>query len=97
MAGPAVLLCDDAQGLCLTLGTLLSDAGFDVSFASTWEDAVACATEQEPDAILVDLWMPTEVPPAAPDHYGSGVPAARARVRRAASRARAATSRSFAA
>ena len=68
MAGPAVLLCDDAQGFRLMLGTLLSDAGFDVSFASTWEDAVACATEQEPDAILVDLWMPTEDPPAAPDH-----------------------------
>src|SRR5438094_324080 len=44
------------------LGTLLSDAGFDVSFASTWDDAVACATEQQPDAILVDLWMPTYDP-----------------------------------
>ena len=38
MAGPAVLLCDDAQGFRLMLGTLLSDAGFDV-FASTREDA----------------------------------------------------------
>jgi DNA-binding response OmpR family regulator len=62
MAGPVVLLCDDAQGFHLMLGTLLADAGFDVSFASTWEDAVACATEQQPDAILVDLWMPTYDP-----------------------------------
>src|SRR5213078_4053171 len=30
MAGPAVLVCDDAQGFRLMLGTLLSDAGFDV-------------------------------------------------------------------
>ena len=62
MAGPAVLLRDDAQGFRLMLGRLPSDAGFDVSFASTWDDAVACAAEQQPDAILVDLWMPTYAP-----------------------------------
>lgn len=59
MTSPTVLLCDDAEGFRVMLGTLLSEAGFDVSLGCTWDDAVRCATERRPDAIVVDLWMPT--------------------------------------
>jgi CheY-like chemotaxis protein len=59
---PTILLCDDAEGFRVMLGTMLSDAGLDVSVACTWDDAVTRATERQPDAILVDLWMPTYDP-----------------------------------
>ena len=55
---PTVLVCDDAVGFRTMLGGLLSDAGHDVSFGCTREDSVACATAQQPDAMLVDPWMP---------------------------------------
>lgn len=59
---PTILLCDDAEGFRLMLATMLSDAGLDVSVACTWDEAVIRATERQPDAILVDLWMPTYDP-----------------------------------
>jgi DNA-binding response OmpR family regulator len=59
---PTILLCDDAEGFRVMLGTMLSDAGLDVSVACTWDDAVTRATQRQPDAILVDLWMPTYDP-----------------------------------
>ena len=64
VTSPTILLCDDAEGFRVMLGTLLSDAGFAVSCASTWDDAVTGATGGQPDAILVDLWMPTYGPAA---------------------------------
>jgi DNA-binding response OmpR family regulator len=59
VTSPTILLCDDAEGFRLMLGGFLSDAGLAVSYASTWDDAVTGASERQPDAILVDLWMPT--------------------------------------
>ena len=59
---PTVLVCDDALGFRVMLGAFLSDAGHDVSFGCTWADSLARATEHQPDAILVDLWMPTYDP-----------------------------------
>jgi DNA-binding response OmpR family regulator len=53
-----VLVCDDATGFRTMLGGFLSDAGYEVSFAGTRDDSVAGATAQQPDAMLVDPWMP---------------------------------------
>jgi DNA-binding NarL/FixJ family response regulator len=72
---PRVLICDDAAGFRLLTRTVLSDAGFDVvGAAADWDEAFAMATESKPDAIVLDLWLPTferdqveRVRDAAPD------------------------------
>jgi response regulator NasT len=57
---PRVLICDDAAGFRLLTRTVLSDAGFEVvGAAADWDEAVALATEFQPDAIILDLWLPT--------------------------------------
>jgi response regulator NasT len=57
---PRVLICDDAAGFRLLTRTVLADAGFDVvGAAADWDEAIAMATEFQPDAILLDLWLPT--------------------------------------
>ena len=57
---PRVLICDDAAGFRLLTRTVLADAGFDVvGAAADWDEAVAMATESKPDAIVLDLWLPT--------------------------------------
>jgi DNA-binding NarL/FixJ family response regulator len=57
---PRVLICDDAPGFRLLTRTVLADAGFEVvGAAADWEEAVSMATEEQPDAIVLDLWLPT--------------------------------------
>jgi DNA-binding NarL/FixJ family response regulator len=57
---PRVLICDDAPGFRLLTRTVLSDAGFDVvGAAADWDEAVTLATDEQPDAIVLDLWLPT--------------------------------------
>lgn len=58
-AAPTVLLCDHAPGYRMMLAAFLDDAGLDVSVCGTWPEAVECAAEHQPDAIVVGLWMPT--------------------------------------
>jgi len=57
---PRVLICDDAPGFRLLTRTVLADAGFDVvGAAAHWDEAISMATEFQPDAIVLDLWLPT--------------------------------------
>src|SRR6185503_17962009 len=57
---PRVLICDDAAGFRLLTRTVLADAGFDViGAAEDWDEAIAMATDGQPDAIVLDLWLPT--------------------------------------
>ena len=59
-AAPRVLICDDAPGFRLLTRTVLADAGFDVvGAAADWDEAVTMATDSKPDAIVLDLWLPT--------------------------------------
>ena len=59
-SAPRVLICDDAAGFRLLTRTVLADAGFDVvGAAADWDEAIAMATESKPDAIVLDLWLPT--------------------------------------
>jgi DNA-binding NarL/FixJ family response regulator len=59
-AQPRVLICDDAPGFRLLTRTVLSDAGFEVvGTAADWDEAISMATEEQPDAIVLDLWLPT--------------------------------------
>jgi DNA-binding NarL/FixJ family response regulator len=55
-----VLLCDDAPGFRIVMTTALQDAGMTVvGPAATWDEAIAVAEAEQPDAVVADLWMPT--------------------------------------
>src|SRR3954463_12990927 len=57
---PRVLICDDAPGFRLLTQTVLEEAGFGIAgVAADWDEAEARATSEAPDAILLDLWLPT--------------------------------------
>jgi DNA-binding NarL/FixJ family response regulator len=72
---PRLLVCDDAPGFRLLMQTVFEDGGFDVvGIATTWEEAQRAAATLAPQAILLDLWLPTferdgvaRVRAAAPD------------------------------
>src|SRR5204863_7326051 len=59
-SSPRVLICDDAAGFRLLTRTVLGDAGFDVGGAAAdWDESIAMASEAKPEAIVLDLWLPT--------------------------------------
>ena len=55
---PLVLVCDDAAGFRLLMGSVLEAAGFTVRMCSDWKQVPGAAADMRPDALLVDLWMP---------------------------------------
>ena len=57
---PRVLICDDAPGFRLLTQTVLEEAGFGIAgVAADWDEAEELAATESPDAILLDLWLPT--------------------------------------
>jgi DNA-binding response OmpR family regulator len=56
--GKQILLVDDEEPIRLTLSTLLRRAGYDVTTASSGEDAVALLDRQRYDVLIADLKMP---------------------------------------
>jgi DNA-binding response OmpR family regulator len=57
---PRLLVCDDAPGYQLLIRTVFAADGFDVGeVAGTWADAERLAGQLDPEAILLDLWLPT--------------------------------------
>ena len=57
---PRVLICDDAPGFRLLTQTVLEEAGFGIAgVAADWDEAEHLAATESPDAILLDLWLPT--------------------------------------
>jgi signal transduction histidine kinase/CheY-like chemotaxis protein len=56
--GPTVLLCDDDESVLEVLGAMLRERGYRVVSASTGDEAVRRAVEDQPDAILLDILMP---------------------------------------
>jgi PAS domain S-box-containing protein len=55
---PLVLICDSDPEISTMLKTLLEQQHYRVIIAASGEDAVAQATTQQPDVILLDLLMP---------------------------------------
>ena len=55
---PRVLVCDDEHQIVRALRVVLRDAGFDVTAATTSEEALDAAAVAPPDAAIVDLMMP---------------------------------------
>ncbi|WP_066379038.1 response regulator [Anabaena sp. CA = ATCC 33047] len=55
---PLVLVCDDDPVIRLEIQTLLETGGYRVMTVASGEDAIALASEEHPDVILLDLLMP---------------------------------------
>jgi DNA-binding response OmpR family regulator len=56
--GKKILAVDDENDILLIVKTALMSEGFDVTTASSGEDAVATAKEFHPDLVILDLMMP---------------------------------------
>lgn len=57
---PRLLVCDDAPGFQVLARSVFREGGFDVvGVAGTWADAERLAGQLAPDAILLELWLPT--------------------------------------
>ncbi|MBI5504893.1 MAG: UDP-3-O-[3-hydroxymyristoyl] N-acetylglucosamine deacetylase [Deltaproteobacteria bacterium] len=53
-----ILIVDDDAGVRETVGAVLGDEGFGVAFASDGPEAIAAATREKPDLVLLDVWLP---------------------------------------
>jgi two-component system nitrogen regulation response regulator NtrX len=53
-----ILVVDDEENIRLSLEGILLDEGFRPLFANTGEEAIRKAQEEDPDLILLDIWMP---------------------------------------
>lgn len=53
-----ILVVDDEENIRLSLEGILQDEGFRPFFASTGEEAIRKTQEEDPDLILLDIWMP---------------------------------------
>jgi twitching motility two-component system response regulator PilG/twitching motility two-component system response regulator PilH len=53
-----VLIVDDSQAVLDSLGTAFEEAGYDVKAASDGEEVFRKMTSADPDALLLDIYMP---------------------------------------
>jgi len=58
MAESVVLIVDDEEGIRESLSGILEDDGYAVLTADSGEDALKAVKEQNPDLILLDVWLP---------------------------------------
>lgn len=54
----SILVVDDEKSICQSLDGILSDEGFQTSFAETGEECLQTLQTETPDLILLDIWMP---------------------------------------
>jgi two-component system nitrogen regulation response regulator NtrX len=54
----SILIVDDESSIRQSLEGILEDEGFQTSFAATGEDAINSVQVEDPDLILLDIWMP---------------------------------------
>ncbi|MEO7368031.1 MAG: sigma-54 dependent transcriptional regulator [Gemmatimonadaceae bacterium] len=57
----SVLIVDDESNIRRMVGALLTAEGYEVREAASGSQAVAKASEEEPDAVMMDLMMPGEL------------------------------------
>jgi two-component system nitrogen regulation response regulator NtrX len=53
-----ILIVDDERPICDSLGGILADEGYEVATAGDGETALKLAENDEPDLVLLDIWMP---------------------------------------
>ena len=58
MTGASVLVVDDELGMRETVAEILQSAGFEVTTASSGEDALSRLRQDEFDVVLMDIRMP---------------------------------------
>jgi two-component system nitrogen regulation response regulator NtrX len=58
MTEQVVLIVDDEEGIRESLSGIFEDEGFDVFASSSGEEALRILKEQNPDLILLDVWLP---------------------------------------
>ena len=58
MAGERILVVDDERAIQGTLRAVLEDEGYRVTTAGAGEEAIRVATDEAPDLIFLDIWMP---------------------------------------
>lgn len=58
MAEPIVLVVDDEEGIRETLSGIFEDEGCSIVTANSGEEALDLLKEQNPDLILLDIWLP---------------------------------------
>ncbi|PLY06127.1 MAG: Fis family transcriptional regulator [Desulfuromonas sp.] len=54
----SILIVDDEKSICQSLEGILSDEGFNTAFAESGERCLEIINEEDPDLILLDIWMP---------------------------------------
>lgn len=58
MMAAHILVVDDEPDICSLLKEILEDEGYAVSMAENAKQARAARREQQPDLVLLDIWMP---------------------------------------
>jgi two-component system nitrogen regulation response regulator NtrX len=53
-----ILVVDDEESICQSLEGILSDEGYEVLTAKSGEEALKMIEEEQPDLILLDIWLP---------------------------------------
>jgi two-component system nitrogen regulation response regulator NtrX len=56
--GKAILIVDDEESICQTLGGILNDEGHEVVAAVSGEEALRLVEEDPPSLVLLDIWLP---------------------------------------
>lgn len=53
-----ILIVDDEESICKSLGDILIDEGYEVQTAKSGEDAIKLLEEELPNLVLLDIWLP---------------------------------------
>lgn len=53
-----ILVVDDEESICKSLGGIFTDEGYEVLTAASGEDALKIVEEELPNLILLDIWLP---------------------------------------
>ena len=53
-----ILIVDDEESICQTLGGILTDEGYEVVTAASGEDALRILEEEPPNLVVLDIWLP---------------------------------------
>lgn len=54
----SILIVDDEESICHSLGGILADEGYEVLTAGSGEEALKIIEEELPNLVLLDIWLP---------------------------------------
>jgi two-component system nitrogen regulation response regulator NtrX len=53
-----ILIVDDEKSICESLGSILTDEGYEVLTAASGEEALKIIKEELPSLVILDIWLP---------------------------------------